>query len=197
LNALQTLVGPFNLGTCNVKNHKFLKPLLSNASCTATPGLKAFLMLRDASGDGALWASMTCRACGHAQEHPAAKAAYTTGGARVAASAGVEGENAAGAVMTSVGSRSSLECGCMRRWVVQIEGVAHRFCSGCKLYHVLTHFDKCGSNDKSGKKPSKVCTWFKERRKQRKMEAAEVGLHTSREYVALACPELFGPSRFP
>ena len=65
-------------------------------------------MLRDVSGNGASWASMTCRACGHAQEHPAAKAAHTTGGARFA-SAGVEGENAAGAVMTSVGSRSSLD----------------------------------------------------------------------------------------
>ena len=114
------------------------------------------------------------------QEHPAAKAVTAAEGGAAAA---VEGEDAGG-VMT----RSSLECGCMRRWVVQIEGVAHRFCSGCKLYHVLSFFagENDDASDQSGKKPSKVCTWFKERRKQRTLEAAEGKRKKNAEEVAIA-----------
>ena len=44
---------------------------------TLAVGLKAFLMLRDPSQG---WAAMSCRACGHAQESPFAKASQIDGG---------------------------------------------------------------------------------------------------------------------
>ena len=61
-------------------------------------------------------------------------------------------------------------------------GAPHRFCTGCKLYHTLSCFENgdvdvdtgagTGKGGKKGaKKPGKVCMWFKERRKQRKLEA--------------------------
>ena len=134
-----------------------------------TTGLKAFLALRDSTGT---WSSMACRVCGYVQnqnknQKHAAKGGKGAAGAH-ALNANSVGAKSVGKVMNAVSSRSSLDCGCMRKWEVVIDGLSYRFCSGCKLYHELKYFE----NEKSAKKPSKVCAVFKERRRLRKLAAA-------------------------
>ena len=133
-----------------------------------TTGLKAFLALRDSTGT---WSSMACRVCGYVQGH-ASKGGKNGAGGRASTTNGAESKAGhkpgAGKVMNAVSSRSSLDCGCMRKWEVVIDGLSYRFCSGCKLYHELKYFE----NEKSAKKPSKVCAVFKERRRLRKIAAA-------------------------
>lgn len=118
-------------------------------------------------GCSKFWVSLPC---GHAQVHPATKAVSSGPPPNVPnprKTAGAASDTPAtaklelGVMQASMGSRSSLDCGCMRRWAVQIGGVAHRFCSGCKLYHNLAFFE----NAKIEKRPSKVCALFKERRR--------------------------------
>ena len=133
-----------------------------------TTGLKAFLALRDTTGT---WSSMACRVCGYVQNQnknqtPSAKG--RKGAARHPRPSTGVGAKSVGKVMNAVSSRSSLDCGCMRKWEVVIDGLSYRFCSGCKLYHELKYFE----NEKSAKKPSKVCAVFKERRRLRKLAAA-------------------------
>ena len=141
-----------------------------------TTGLKAFLALRDSTGT---WSSMACRVCGYVQNQNKNQTHAAKGGKGAAGThalnAGV-GAKSVGKVMSAVSSRSSLDCGCMRKWEVVIDGLSYRFCSGCKLYHELKYFE----NEKSAKKPSKVCAVFKERRRLRKLAAA----HGSRDDAA-------------
>ena len=117
-----------------------------------TTGLKAFLALRDSTGT---WSSMACRVCGYVQGH-ASKGGKNGAGGRASTTNGAESKAGhkpgAGKVMNAVSSRSSLDCGCMRKWEVVIDGLSYRFCSGCKLYHELKYFE----NEKSAKKQSKV-----------------------------------------
>lgn len=132
-----------------------------------TTGLKAFLALRDTTGT---WSSMACRVCGYVQNQNKNQTPSAKG--RKGAAQGGSNPNpnpkSVGKVMNAVSSRSSLDCGCMRKWEVVIDGLSYRFCSGCKLYHELKYFE----NEKSAKKPSKVCAVFKERRRLRKLAAA-------------------------
>ena len=139
-----------------------------------TTGLKAFLALRDSTGT---WSSMACRVCGYVQnqnknQKHAAKGGKGAAGAH-ALNANSVGAKSVGKVMNAVSSRSSLDCGCMRKWEVVIDGLSYRFCSGCKLYHELKYFE----NEKSAKKPSTASVgsggnWTSEMRPPLRMDGA-------------------------
>ena len=113
-----------------------------------TTGLKAFLALRDSTGT---WSSMACRVCGYVQNQNKNQTHGAKGGKGAAGAhalnANSVGAKSVGKVMNAVSSRSSLDCGCMRKWEVVVGGLSYRFCSGCKLYHEL----KCFENEKSAR----------------------------------------------